>query len=143
MHQEAEAEGSYYWLPLEPEGLNIGKEAPPELLLAIVIPETAMVISYFVLVWCTLAAYIDAHPQDVFNRVVSGSSDTWLIVVQAIFVVLQILLVTLFLCGIIPASVIAIEITIIELLSPIFVIVLLLYYNCKLSGSSLMRTSHD
>ena len=50
-------------------------------LLAVVIPETAMVISYFVLVWYTLAAYIDAHPQDVFNRVVSGSSDIWLIVV--------------------------------------------------------------
>ena len=81
LHTTAEAEGTYYWLPLEPEGLNIGKEAPPELLLAVVIPETAMVISYFVLVWYTLAAYIDAHPQDVFNRVVSGSSDIWLIVV--------------------------------------------------------------
>ena len=101
-----------------------------------------MVISYFVLVWYTLAAYIDAHPQDVFNRVVSGSSDIWLIVMQVIFILVQILLVTLFLSDIIPANVISVEITVIELLSPIFVMVLLLYYQCKLSGSSLARTSH-
>ena len=80
-----EAEGVTTWLPLEPEGLDGVGGAPPELLLALALPEVAMVVTYFVLVWQTLAAYIDAHPQDVFNRVVSGSSDAWLIVVQSVF----------------------------------------------------------
>ena len=128
LHANAEAEGVVHWLPLEPEGLVGVDGAPPELLLAIVLPEIAILIAYFLLVWQTLAAYIDAHPQDVFNRVVSGSSDAWLIVVQSVFVVAQILLVTLYLKELIPASVIAIEITTIELLSPILVVVLILYY---------------
>ena len=143
LHEDAQAEGVEHWLPLEPEGLVGVDRAPPELLLAIVLPEIAMVVTYFVLVWQTLAAYIDAHPQDVFNRVVSGSSDAWLIVIQSVFVLIQILLVTLYLQGLIPARVIATEITTIELLSPILVVVLILYYQCKLSGSPLLRSSHS
>jgi len=129
-HDQAQADGIVHWLPLEPEGYKFAgvDHAPSPLLLAIVLPEIAMVITYFVLVWQTLAAYIDAHPQDVFNRVVSGSSDAWLIVIQSVFVLIQVLLVTLYLKELIPASVLAIEITTIELLSPILVVVLILYY---------------
>ena len=130
-------------MPIEPEGFVGVDRAPPALLLAIVLPEIVMVISYFVLVWQTLAAYIDAHPQDVFNRVASGSTDAWLIVIQSVFVLIQIGLVTLYLKEIIPAQVIAIEITTIELLSPVLVVVLILYYQCKLSGSPLLRSSHS
>ena len=68
---------------------------------------------------------------------------TLALLTYTILLILQILLVTLYLAGAITATTIVIELQSIELMLPIIVIVLILYYQCKFSGVPQQRYSES
>lgn len=131
---EAKNNNVTLWLPLEPEYLNGVNESPLFLVLSIFAPEVFVLVTYLALCWLYFSSYIDAHEQALAEE--QRRSDGYLKfrVIVSLLILLQILLVTIYMAGAFDAALILGELTLLELVSPITMILLVLYYQCKYSG---------
>ena len=138
---EAQAQNETNWLPLEPDSVDGINQSPAMLVLAILTPEIFVLYAYLALCWLCFSNYIDSHSQDLNTRMskVNGTL-VFRFIVYAMLVV-QIVLITLYLAGVINALTILVELTTIELVFPICVVMLLMYYQCKFSGVPQSRYS--
>ena len=60
-----------------------------------------------------------------------------------LMLLIQVVLVTLYLAGVITANTILIELTTIDLIIPVCVVVIIMYYSCKFSGVPQARYSES
>ena len=138
---EANAQNETHWLPLEPEEISGINESPVMLVMAIFTPEVFVLIAYLALCWLCFSVYIDSHSQGMNDKVSQSNGRIMFLSVVSILMIVQVILVTLYLAGAITAKFILIELQSIELMFPIIVIVLILYYQCKFSGVPQQRYS--
>ena len=102
--------------------------------MAIFTPEVFVLITYLALCWLCFSAYIDSHIQSLNERVSRIEGRIVFLSIVSLLLIVQIILVTLYLADAITATTILRELQSIELMFPIVVIVLILYYQCKFSG---------
>ena len=121
-------------MPLEPETISGINESPVILVMAIFTPEVFVLITYLALCWLCFSAYIDSHIQSLNERVSRIEGRIVFLSIVSLLLIVQIILVTLYLADAITATTILRELQSIELMFPIVVIVLILYYQCKFSG---------
>ena len=111
--------------------------------MAIFAPEVFVLITYLALCWLCFSVYIDSHSEGLNSRVSRIEGRIIFLSIVSLLIIIQVLLVTLYLAGAITASTILRELQSIELILPIVVIVLILYYQCKFSGVPQQRYSES
>ena len=111
--------------------------------MSIFMPEVFVLISYLALCWLCFSAYVDSHIQSLNERVSRIEGRIVFLSIVALLLIIQVILVTLYMADTITATTILLELQSIELMFPIVVIVLILYYQCKFSGVPQQRYSES
>ena len=111
--------------------------------MSIFMPEVCVLISYLALCWLCFSAYVDSHIQSLNERVSRIEGRIVFLSIVVLLLIVQVILVTLYMANAITATTILLELQSIELMFPIVVIVLILYYQCKFSGVPQQRYSES